>query len=292
MLFFALPSLTNAQQQKKESKFLGEEPPGLIPKKFAPTTISLPDRYEFGSTFSEDGKEFFFATETFRKPEILWARYENHSWTAPALLMSHEQYGYNDPFLSPDGKRLFFISDRPLKGSGEKKDIDIWYIERTNSGWSEPVNAGREINTDKNEYYISFTENGRIYFSSNGGTTANSEKNYDIKTSNFKDGKFQSSQPLGSAINSEHYEADVFVSPDETYIIYCSERPNGNGQGDLYISFKDKQGGWRPAKNLGAPVNTAGYEFCPFVTSDNKFLFFSRDGDIYWVSTALLEKLR
>jgi hypothetical protein len=97
---------------------------------------------------------------------------------------------------------------------------------------------------------------------------------------------------LGDAINTPHYEADVFISPDEKYIIYCSERPDSKGKGDLYISFKNDKGEWQPAKNMGTPINTEGYEFCPFVTSDGKFLFFSRGGDIYWVAAEVISSLK
>ena len=205
--------------------------------------------------------------------------------------MTHEKYGYNDPFLSPDGKRLFFISDRALDGKGDKKDIDIWYIERTKSGWSEPINAGREINTDKNEYYISFTNKGTIYFASNGGTTTENEKDFDVRSAEFIKGKFQPSKKLGAGINTKNYEGDVYIAPDESYIIYCSERPNNKGKGDLYISFKDGKGEWMPSKHMES-VSTEAYEFCPFVTSDQKFLFFTRSGEIYWVSAEIIEGYR
>ncbi|WP_276374773.1 hypothetical protein [Chryseolinea sp. H1M3-3] len=282
-----------AQEGKRERhRYLGEEQPGVTPAIFAKGIVSDENRYEFGSTFSSDGVEFFYAIEINKKPEIHYIKYENNVWTKSKKLLSHERYGYNDPFLSPDGKKLFFISDRALDGKGDKKDIDIWYIERTNTGWSDPINAGKAINTDKNEYYISFAKNGTMYFSSNGGTTMENDKNYNIRTSEFKGGKFLSSNPLNEAINTEYYEADVFISPNEKYIIYCSERPGGKGKGDLYISFKDDKGAWQPAKNMGASINTSGYEFCPFVTSDNKYLFFSRDGDIYWVSTKVVDNLR
>ncbi len=282
-----------AQEGKREPhRYLGEEQPGVTPTIFAKGIVSDQNRYEFGSTFSNDGTEFFYAIEINKKPEIYYIKYENKVWAKPKKLLGHERYGYNDPFLSSDGKKLFFISDRALDGHGDKKDIDIWYIERTHTGWSDPINAGKEINTNKNEYYISFAKNGTMYFSSNGGTTMENDKNYNIRTSEFKDGKFLPSNPLNEAINTDGYEADVFISPDEKYIIYCSERPGGNGKGDLYISFKNEKGAWQPAKHIGEPVNTSGYEFCPFVTSDNKYLFFSRDGDIYWVSTKVLEDLR
>lgn len=292
ILVFSFVS-TVAQEGKKENqKYLAEEQPGLTPKVFAPSVVSLNNRFEYGNTFSGDGREFFYAVNVGQKPEIHIIKFENNAWAKPAILINHEQYGYNDPFLTPDGNRLFFISDRALDGKGPKKDIDIWFIERTNSGWTEPINAGKEINSNKNEYYISFTAKGKMYFSSNGGTSAEDDKNYDIKTSDFKNGKFQQSIVSGAAINSKHYEADVFISPDESYIIYCSERPDGKGAGDLYISFKDKSGAWQPAKIMDGEISTEAYEFCPFVTSDGKYFFFSRSGDIYWVSASIIEGFR
>ncbi len=285
--------MTFGQEGKKDpTRYLGEEQPGLSPKLFAPGIVSAQNRFEYGSTFSPDGKEFFYAVNVGQKPEIHVMKFENNIWTKPVMLIGHEQYGYNDPFLSPDGKRLFFISDRALDGKSAKKDIDIWYVQRTKSGWSEPVNAGREINTDKNEYYISFTKNGTMYFSSNGGTNAETDKNYDVRSSEFTNGRFQPSKKLSQAINTEHYEADVFISPDERYIIFCSERPDGKGKGDLYISYKNSNDEWAPAKIMDAGISTGGYEFCPFVTSDGKYFFFSRDGDIYWVSAEVLQKFR
>ena len=290
--FIVVGVITYAQEGKKEpSKYLGEPQPGATPTLFAPGLVSIDNRYEFGSTFSADGKEFYYATEVNKKPEIWMIQLVNSSWSTPKKLMTHETYGYNDPFLSPDGKKLFFISDRALDGKGNKKDIDIWYIERTKSGWSEPVNAGRDINTDKNEYYISFTNKGTIYFASNGGTTPENDKNFDIRSAAFVNGKFQPSKKLGPAINTDNYEGDVYISPDESYIIYCSERPNNNGKGDLYISFKDGNGEWMPSKHMDS-VSTEAYEFCPFVTNDQKFLFFSRSGEIYWVSAKIIDRYR
>ncbi|HEX6226968.1 MAG TPA: hypothetical protein VFZ52_21265 [Chryseolinea sp.] len=289
--FLIAVHLVSYAQKQDQSKYLGQPQPGNTATVFAPGLVSLKDRYEFGSTFSPDGKEFYFATEVDKKPEIWFATLENDSWTAPKKLMTHERYGYNDPLLSPDGRRLFFISDRALNGNGDKKDIDIWFIERTKTGWSEPVNAGPEINTDKNEYYISFTNRGTMYFASNGGTTASNDKNFDIRSAELIDGQFQPSRKLSGAINTEHYEGDVYISPDETYIIYCSERPNNKGKGDLYISFKNAKGDWMPSK-LMESISTEAYEFCPFVTHDQKFLFFSRSGEIFWVSIKIIDQYR
>ncbi|MFM6343727.1 MAG: hypothetical protein ACKPFK_01080, partial [Dolichospermum sp.] len=95
-------------------------------------------------------------------------------------------YSYNDPFLTPDNKKLFFISNRSLTGIGPKKDYDIWYIERLGNKWSAPKNAGKNINSPKNEFYISFTKNGKMYFSSNRQDSRG--ENYDIYSSELKNG--------------------------------------------------------------------------------------------------------
>ena len=75
-------------------------------------------------------------------------------------------------------------------------------------------------------------------------------------------------------------------------MIYCAERPDGYGKGDLYISFKDANGQWTKSKTMGNTINTKGYEFCPFVTADGKYLFFSRDGDIYWVDAKIINQVK
>ena len=273
--------------------YLGQKPPGLSPIVFAPNLISLKDHYEYGSVFSKDGKEFYYAVIINDKPQIRCSRFVNNAWTTPETVIGSDRYEYNDPFLSSDGKRLFFISDQAKDGKSEKKDFDIWYLKRQKDGWSQiPINAGPGINTDKNEYYMSFTQTGTMYFSSNGGTDQTTDKNYNIRSSHFSKGAFEPSIKLVDAVNTEHYEADVFVAPDEQYIIFCSERPGGLGKGDLYISFKSKSGDWQKAKNMGNIINTDGYEFCPFVTDDGKYLFFSRDGDIFWMSATLIDTLR
>lgn len=292
-LLFVSPNTLLGQVVPESSIYLNQRLPGLVPTLFAPNLISSKNQYEYGSTFSKDGTEFYYAVIINNKPQIRWSRFVDNAWTTPQAVIASNAYEYNDPFLSPDEKRLYFISDQAKDGKSEKKDFDIWYLDRQKDGWSQiPVNAGPAINTKKNEYYMSFTKAGSMYFSSNGGTDQATDQNYDIRISPFSKGAFEPSSKLIDAINSEHYEADVFVSPDEQYVIFCSERPGGLGKGDLYISFKDNSGKWQKAKNMGDVVNTEGYEFCPFVTGDGKYLFFSRDGDIFWISATVIESLK
>lgn len=268
-------------------KYLKQNPPSTEPEIFAPNIISKENEYEFGSVFNNDATEFFYGVAIDGKEEIRYSKLIGNNWSEPEIILAHEKYGYNDPFLSPDQNRLYFISKRALDGLGDPKDYDIWYVERVNDEWSDPINAGPNINSNADEYYISFTKDGTMYFSSN-----KIGSNFDIYSSMVLDGKFQKAIQLSDSINTIDYEADVFIAPDESYIIFCAKRREGMGRGDLFISFKNTDGTWTKSVNMGDRINTKGHELCPFVSKDGKYFFYTSNKDIYWVSTKVLEGYR
>jgi hypothetical protein len=274
---------TFSYAQLPDPKYFNEIPPGTTPKVFAPGKISIKNEFEFGAIFSSDKSEFYYGVEINGKAETRMMEFKNGKWCEPVKILCHDVYSYNDPFLTPDNKKLFFISDRALSGTGPKKDYDIWYIERQAGGWSEPKNAGENINSDKNEYYISFTKTGKMYFSSNKQNNEG-KNNYDIFSSEMRNGEFQPSVKLDPEINTSSYEADVFVAPDESYVIFSANRPDGLGSGDLYVSFRNDDGTWSLSKSLGNVINTQTDDFCPYVSPDGNYLFYASRGDIYWVS--------
>jgi len=285
-------SMGHAQLIDSTLQYLAQDPPSDIPEKFAPNIISLENENEFGSVFSKDASEFFYAVDGNGRAEIRYTRLKNGSWSLPQTIISHKTYSHNDPFLSPDEKELYYISDRPLQGTGDKKDYDIWYSIREIDGWSEPINVGHPINTDKNEYYISFTSEGTLYYSSNHAAEENRDHDFDIYTAKKKEGVFQEPKRLDNAINSKRYEADVFVSPDESFLIFCAARKDGLGKGDLYISFKAADGSWTVDKNMGERINSENHELCPFVSADGKYFFFTSNQDIYWVDARIIDSYR
>jgi Tol biopolymer transport system component len=288
---FVVAGSLPAQNPKTQSlQYLGQKPPGKTPAIFAPGVVSLPERLEFGSVFSADGKEFYYAVGNKGRFEVLYMRLINGQWTKPEKLIPDAVYTYNDPYLSPDESRLFFISNQHSIDK-KKKDYDIFYVERKSDSWSSPINAGSAINSDADEYYVSFSANGTLYFSTDKKTPT-AKGLHDVYASRLASGKFQEPVNLGEAINTRHYEADVFVAYDESYLIFCADRPDGNGQGDLYISFKDADGKWTKAKSMGSTINTPGHELCPFVTRDGKYFFYTSNRDIYWVDAGVLEEFR
>ena len=259
--------------------YLGRRSPGKVPELLAPHFIST-DEHEFGSVFSKDGKEFFFGVEMEVGAEIRYSAMENGVWSPPKRLSDSITFTHNDPFLSSDEQRLYFIGKK-------ENDYDIWYCKRMGNGWSAPINTGANINSAANEYYMSFTEDSSMYFSSNRETD-----NFDIYKSQLVDGHFQQPVKISERINTENYEADVFIAPDESYMIFCGIREEGAGRGDLYISFKDDAGNWGEATPFDGSINTEAHELCPFVTRDGKYFLFTRGGDIYWVSAEIIESYR
>jgi hypothetical protein len=279
-------------QQNISTRYLNEQPPGLTPVLFAPQKVSTPDRVEFGSIFTKDGNTFYYAVNVQGKAEILVSKFVDNAWTPAEKFLTHDQYSYNDPFLSPDEKRLYFISDQPANAEGPKKDYDIWYVEHSGTTWSKPITAGSAINSPRNEYYMSFTKTGTMYFSSNKNAPETNHDDYDVYASKMINGEFQIAEKLPDAINTKNYEADVFVAPDESYVIFCANKPGGHGRGDLYISFKNKDNTWTQSKNLGPLINGEKSEYCPFVTPDGKYFFYTKSNDIYWVDSKILETMR
>lgn len=293
-LFFSLfiCFVGHSQEVADNLKYIGQKTPSVTPEIFAPDLISKKSEYEFGSVFNKAGTEFYYGVDVGGNTEIRFTELVSNKWATPKTILSNKKYGFNDPFLSPDEKRLYFISQRALDGKGAKNDYDIWYVEKKGNTWSEPINAGQNINTKNNEYYISFTESGTMYFSSNKGNSESKQKSFDIYYSKYINGEFQKAIVLSNAINTKYYEADVFIDPKEQYIIFCANRPEGLGRGDLYISFKNADDTWTKSINMGNKINTKGHELCPFVSSDGKYFFYTSNQDIYWVSTKVFEELK
>jgi outer membrane protein OmpA-like peptidoglycan-associated protein len=97
--------------------------------------------------------------------KLYYCKKEGDHWSSPELLpFNLEGHSTGHPSLSSDGQRLFFISDRP----GGMGGTDIYYVDRKDGIWSEPVNVGRNINTSEDEMFPFIADNNSLYFSSKG----------------------------------------------------------------------------------------------------------------------------
>ena len=274
----------SCRESQPIGQYLNQGQPGTKPEVFAPGLISKDSLYEFGSVFTSDGYEMYYGVDLGHRSEIRSTKYKDGVWSDPQTAIAHDKYGFNDPFLSPDESELYYISNLPRNASDTLGDYDIWFSKRIGDGWSDPINAGGQINSDFDEYYVSFTDDKTMYFSSNRTRKKDSLNNFNIYRSEFRDGRFSQPTALSDSINGRAYEADVYVAPDESYVIFCSRRSGGLGRGDLYISQKRADRSWTKPLNLGEQINSEGHQLCPFVTRDGKYFFYTSDEDIYWVS--------
>ena len=269
--------------------YLGQEPPGMTPELFTPGIVST-DRVELNAIFSKDGKLFYFTRKNDNGLYQIWEmRMEDHGWSKPRVAPFSGVYEEADPFISPDGRFLYYITKKPEKTFGPPHDILI--MEWDGDYWSGPINPGPPLNTEYNEIFPCLTNSGTLYFNSNmpGGFGQR-----DIYKSVWKDGKFSKPEIVGPPISTEYNEGDVFVSPDESFMIFTSvSRPDGFGSGDLYIStYNKKYETWSTPINLGEKINSSGYDYGPWISHDMKYFFFTRNNDIYWVDAKIIEKLK
>jgi hypothetical protein len=256
----------------------------LIP--FLPGLIGT-DSLEFNSLFSPDGKSFYFSRNEIH--DIYESRFNGKQWGEPTMTsFSEKEFKECDPAFSPDGNRLYYISTRKRDRHDSIDDFDIWYVEKQGENWSAPQNL-EIVNSDSSEFYVSFADNGNLYFASN---RAGGFGSFDIYVSRYVDNAYTPPVNLGRSVNANHFEHDPFISSNERILIYTSvTRTDGYGKGDLYYSLRDKEGNWSAAKNLGPLFNGPEYEFCPYLTKDGKYFFLTRGSDVKWINAQALLKI-
>lgn len=241
---------------------------------YSPGNIST-HMSERDAALSDNGKMFFFSLQLTRQHSaICYATKMNNKWIRPRVAEFSGKYMDIEPVFHPDG-RLFFCSNRPLPNEETASDYNIWFVSHNNDGsWSDPQALDTIVNSEANEFYPSFTNNGDIYYTCSklGGKGAE-----DLWTSKFENGNFQKAINLGDSINTANFEYNAFIHPNGNYLMFTSHGwGEGMGGGDLYISFRKDDGTWATPKNMGTKVNTSAFEFCPSLSPDGKTLFFTR----------------
>ena len=243
------------------------------PTLFAEGVISTED-YDSHPAFTPDGQTLYFlkSSPNFNFWTIVVSRWTPEGkWGTPLVAEFSGQYRDADPFITPDGLKLYFISDRPVAGKTQR-DLDIWVMEKRGSGWGEPKNLGALINSPGDEWYPTVTLDGTLYF---GSDREGGKGRTDLYRSRLVNGKYATPENLGEAINTQFNEFEPFIAPDESYLIFMAAgRPDSLGSGDLYLSYR-QNGAWTKAVNLGEGINSSGFEISPKVSPDGKYFFWT-----------------
>ena len=276
--------------------YLGQKKPGATPEPFAPGIILNIHRPHGSIAFSPDGKEVYWvAALTYGTQQKLWMmRQDKGRWSPPQAAPFLNTYTCGRPAFSPDGRRFFVDVGEPGEEDNQYRDFDIWYMQKGANGWSEPIDAGSPLNSDKFELGPSVSGNGTVYFFSPnipGGHGLG-----DIYRSKCIQGRYEKPENLGDSINSGSMDVGPFIAPDESYLLFSSYRSGGYGDFDIYVSYRKKDGTWTKAKNLGESINTPARESTSTVSPDGKHLFFiSRRngiGEYFWVDAKIIEDMK
>ncbi|MEO1243423.1 MAG: hypothetical protein AAFX54_16050 [Pseudomonadota bacterium] len=277
-------------EQATSAFYLGQPLPGMKPEIFAPGLVSSPDKRELNAVFSPDGREFYFARQIGEAYKtFVMHRQADGDWSTPQMASfsaTNTEWDEVDMWFSPDGDALYYISNAPASGFAGGS-VNIWRVSRAESGWGMPEALPAPVNSDADELYPLPTNSGAFYFASSrdGGLGGR-----DVYVVQEDGGKFTGVRNLGQMVNSPASDSDAYVSPDEQFMIVTAHRPEGLGGADMYYIARSEGGDWGEPVNLGAPVNSADHDYTPIVTADRCFFFFTRNGDIYWVSAQLVLK--
>lgn len=278
----------SSQEKKKLDDFLGEVTPGDSAILFAPNKLNHPEGYHSALIIANDYKEVYFSpmTRMTRYGEIhKIVDFENSGATEKLIFPSLCDAG--DPILSPDNKRLYFLSFQPLEKDSLYRER-IWFSEIIDGKILEPQVVDKTVYDHPTHWQFTVASNYNLYFTSE----IESEENQNIYLSKYIDGKYQEPIKLPEEINTEYKELCPYISPSEKYLIFARS-DNTTEKTDLFISYKENDK-WSKATRLPNTINSKGNDLCPVLTPDEKYLFFisTREGTskIYWVKANFLKE--
>jgi len=301
--------------------YLGQKLPGMEPEVFAPGIVST-GLYTRDIAMTKDGKEIYFCISDAAITGIFVTKLVNNRWTAPAIAkFSGKGFFDFEPHISPDGTKLFFLSNRPPPGKEAKPGWfyqKIWMMNRTDTSWSEPQMVAEPISSENNEFFPSVTNEQVLYF-----TRSAKSGSLMIYRSAFKNGSYEKPESLSLSIPEKGMLFNAFISPEENFLITCAQGIDStNVDQDYYISFRTSDGKWSDLIKFGPEINSPGDNAnSAYVSPDGKYLFFSSSrkdpsllqvtsgiplssiiksksipgtgaSAIYWVNAKIIEELR
>lgn len=254
-----------AQVIPADSLYLGQTPPGntpeifkldVTPGSFAAERIAI----------SKDGTEIYYSEIKSYYPiegaKLKYYKYQNNRWTGPFLLFD----GYMGPALSQTGDTMFVESD-----------FKMFFSVRNKSEWSTLKPFFTDVDSI---HYLQVTNKGNYYASARSKSSVGLADWSRIE----KKGNGYNTLSLGFPINTVADNLDFYISKDESYIITCPMGPMG-------ISYPDGYGKWSNTRYLNKKINFGLSGWGAYVTSDNKFLFYTTgtkmdysDTHVYWVN--------
>lgn len=225
---------------------------------------------ETSVALTPDGQTLYFMRSDFAEADdtIMVSQRRDGRWSAPRVAPFSGQWHDSEPTLSPDGQRLYFVSNRPLQpGSAPVTaamngrsfpGTNLWFVERQAAGgWGTPVHVDGALNDGAMIYNPTVAANGDIYFSAH---RADSGKAYQIYVARDRGRAAPERLPLGDL---EHNRMDPAVDPAGRFLLYAGNEGDALGSADIYIAFRQPDGGWGKPEHLSGEVNSRALENAP-----------------------------
>jgi|GEM_PF-640587 len=283
---------TKTTTKSQEIRYLDNNIPGLEPKIYAPDIISLKDRFEHGISIQKNGSEHIIGLDGGKywtyNGFLRLKRDEKGMLTidtlhfADHILRKNKSMIGGEPNVTQNNREMYFVTDYPT---------DIWRVSCDRNGkWYEPVKLDTAVNSIGPEWFPVIASDNCLYFA------RDTKNKVVIYKAEKVDGVYKKVSKIDAAFNYDC--GDMVFSKKMDYIVFASPREGGFGNTDLYIAFKKENGEWTDGINLGPNINTKGFELAPYLSPDDKFLFFTRRdtygdatvSDIYWVSLDVISK--
>jgi len=188
----------------------------------------------------------------------------------------------NYPVISNDENVLVFTSgDINISSSGiylnviniDYKKNNIFFSKKIEGKWIEPVNITKQIGTSSMAVPVSINANGTELY-----LVRDDNDNGNIYVSTYKDNQWSPMKLLNKNINTKYWESHATITVDGKTLYFTSDRKGGYGGLDIYCSYRDENGEWGPAINVGPTINTMYDEETPFILNNSKTMYFSSQG--------------
>lgn len=262
--------------------------PRAEPEVVAPGVISTDRNQTFPSVDPVTGALWFSEYEdSFDDQTILVSHSDEGVWSQPVVAPFSGTWGDRAPRFSPDGVALYFTSNRPMPGEAEPGDMNLWVTGRLSDGWSEPRPVPG-INADGPDIHLSASSEGLWFASLRDGGFGRSDL--------YRLGSDGDVVHLGPELNDARSQPDLWISPDESWmIVVITDHPDGFGGDDLYLSRRSGDQ-WTAPRNLGPSINSDEYEYGPSLDPEGVYLYYTshRDGasHVYRIEVDSVEGLR
>ncbi len=266
---------------------------------FAPGIISGGSN-ELSPAFAPDCKSVWYTVDNGTEYAIVTSHIEHGHWTVPTVAEFSGYWRDLEATMAPDGSYLIFASNRPATAGGAPLDGNyggsvrpgrggnLWRVDRRGSGWSTPVRLPETVNANSSVFSPSIAGNGNLYFMKPDSTGS-----FQLYRSAYENGQYQPAARLPFS-DSPYSSVDPAVAPDESFVVYSSDRPpTAKNDDDLFIVFQHN-GTWDTPVSLGPRVNSPTSEIEARLSPDSRTVYFTSKRVAPWTpgTPVVIDRMR